>query len=318
MQPLKHLVQLSLDFFDAVIAPLRDLGLKGPTLPVVAPVVDAGAESPAPRSRKRRQAPNLGVLDSSFDHVAANREILIQGCRVSYEFKRSRRRTIGFQVGPMGLEVRAPRWVAQREVDEALLEKSLWILRKLQEARARRELQQRSRIDWRDGSSLPYLGEPLILVLDPRHGFDGVGAALQIDDSTLPGLPRATLHLGLPHGATPQQIADSVQAWLMRSARDHFSQRLSHFAEGLGVSWRRLSLSSASTRWGTAGADGSIRLNWRLIHFRPEVIDYVVVHELSHLKVMDHSPRFWRTVESMLPDYALLRAQLRDDALPQW
>ena len=58
-------------------------------------------------------------------------------------------------------------------------------------------------------------------------------------------------------------------------------------------------------------ADGSIRLNWRLVHLRLALIDYVVVHELSHLRVMDHSPRFWATVQSVLPDYAALRGDLR-------
>ena len=59
-----------------------------------------------------------------------------------------------------------------------------------------------------------------------------------------------------------------------------------------GVQWTSLRLSSAETRWGSAKADGSIRLNWRLLHYRPAVIDYVVAHELAHLRVMDHSPRF--------------------------
>jgi hypothetical protein len=109
-----------------------------------------------------------------------------------------------------------------------------------------------------------------------------------------------------------------VQAWLMRQARRLFIERLDHFAPQLGVRWAKLSLSSASTRWGSASADGSIRLNWRLIHLRLPVIDYVVVHELSHLRVMDHSPQFWETVRTVVPDYAVLRDQLRDGTVPPW
>jgi hypothetical protein len=129
--------------------------------------------------------------------------------------------------------------------------------------------------------------------------------------------PRA-LRVGLPKTATPEQIRDAVQAWLMRQAREHFLQRLDHFAPLLQVQWRKLSLSSAGTRWGSARTDGAIRLNWRLVHFRPAVIDYVVAHELSHLRVMDHSARFWDTVRSVVPDYAELRGQLKDDAIPKW
>jgi predicted metal-dependent hydrolase len=126
------------------------------------------------------------------------------------------------------------------------------------------------------------------------------------------------LQVALPHNATPEQIRDAVQAWLMRQARQLFLQRLEHFAPQLQVSWRKLSLSNAGTRWGSACMDGSIRLNWRLIHFRQAIIDYVVVHELSHLRVMDHSARFWDTVRSVVPDYAALRGQLKDELTPRW
>ena len=104
----------------------------------------------------------------------------------------------------------------------------------------------------------------------------------------------------------------------MRQARRIFTERLDHFAPRLQVQWRKLSLSSAGTRWGTARSDGSIRLHWRLVHFRVDVIDYVVAHELSHLRVMDHSPRFWDTVRSVLPDYQHLRGQLKDESIPTW
>jgi predicted metal-dependent hydrolase len=104
----------------------------------------------------------------------------------------------------------------------------------------------------------------------------------------------------------------------MRQARENFEQRLNQFAPALRVRWKRLILSNATTRWGSAHADGSIRLNWRLIHFRQQIVDYVVAHELSHLRVMDHSPRFWDTVREVVPDFAVLRGQLRDDAIPRW
>jgi predicted metal-dependent hydrolase len=122
----------------------------------------------------------------------------------------------------------------------------------------------------------------------------------------------------LAHSASAAQIRDAAQAWLMRHAKQLFEERLNHFAPALGVRWQRLSLSSAGTRWGSASADGSIRLNWRLIHFKLSVIDYVVVHELSHLRVMDHSPRFWDTVRNIVPDYAELRGQLKDEMVPKW
>ena len=134
---------------------------------------------------------------------------------------------------------------------------------------------------------------------------------LHTDAEALPGVPRLTLHLGLSHTASESQIRDSVQAWLMRQAKRIFTERLDHFAPRLGVQWKKLSLSSASTRWGTASADGSIRLNWRLVHFRLPVIDYVVAHELAHLREMNHSPAFWAVVADVLPDHVQRRQALR-------
>jgi hypothetical protein len=204
------------------------------------------------------------------------------------------------------------------EVDAAILAKSAWILKKLDEAHERQRRIESARIEWQDGATFPFLGEQVIVVLDPRHAFEEIGAVLHTDTETLPGVARMTLHVGLAHNAEPAQIRDAVQAWLMRQAKRLFTERLDHFAPQLGVRWRKLALSNADTRWGTAHSDGLIRLNWRLVHFRLPVIDYVVAHELSHLRVMDHSPRFWETVRTVVPDYAQLRGQLKDQAVPPW
>jgi predicted metal-dependent hydrolase len=74
---------------------------------------------------------------------------------------------------------------------------------------------------------------------------------------------------------------------------------------------RRLSLSSATTRWGSANANGSVRLHWRLIHHPLATIDYVVAHELAHLREMNHSERFWSVVRSVVPEYEAARRELR-------
>jgi hypothetical protein len=242
-----------------------------------------------------------------FQHPRATREVRLGHARVAYEFKRGQRRSIGFSVGVDGLAVRAPKWVTLSDVDVALQSKADWILRKLQESRERHARLATQVIEWRDGATVPFLGQPVTLQLDPEHRFGTAGAELA----------DMTLRLSLPHSANPDQIRDAVQAWLMRQAKALFVQRLDHFAPQLGVQWKKLALSNAGTRWGSAKADGSIRLNWRLIHMRMSVIDYVVAHELSHLRVMDHSPRFWDTVRSVVPDYAALRKQLKDEAAPR-
>jgi hypothetical protein len=248
----------------------------------------------------------------AFGHPCAQREVHLGGHLVAYELRRARRRSIGFTIGAEGLTVSAPRWVAQADVDGALREKAAWILRKLQQQRERAQRLQAARVDWRDGTAIPFLGETVIVVRDPR----ATGAMLDSGAAALPGVPRLTLHVGLPHDAAPAQLRELVQSWLQRQARRVFEERCAHFAPRLGVRVRRLSLSSAATRWGSASADGSVRLNWRLVHFALPVIDYVVAHELAHLREMNHSAAFWEVVRSVLPDYEHARGALRDPVLP--
>ena len=271
-------------------------------------------DDPPPAAPRVAPAPARPVprAPEGFQHPRAQREIVLGSHRVAYELRRGRRRSIGFVVGTEGLSVSAPRWVSVPDVETALRERQAWILRKLHEQHDRAQRLAAARVDWRDGTGIPFLGETVILVLDARV----TGAQLNTDAQALPGVPRLTLHLGLPHTAQPEQIRDTVQSWLQRQARRIFEERCALFAQRLGVRMRRLSLSSASTRWGSASVDGSIRLNWRLVHFGLPVIDYVVTHELAHLREMNHSPAFWDVVRSALPDFEQARGALRHEVLP--
>jgi predicted metal-dependent hydrolase len=299
--------QQQLSLFNEAASPAH--GDAPPRLPLhpTHPTREAAPAAPeAPRSEQVALAPEV------FRHPQAEREMRLGAHIVAYAFRRARRRSIGFTVSAEGLSVSAPRWVGIGDVEAALQEKAAWILRKLQEQRARSRKLEASRIDWRDGAGVPFLGETVILVLDPRVA----GAVLNAGGQALPGVPRMTLHVGLPHNADPQQIRDTVQSWLQRQARRVVEERCRHFAQALGVRVRKLSLSSAQTRWGSASADGSIRLHWRLVHFAMPVIDYVVAHELAHLREMNHSPAFWDVVRSVVPDYKRHRGVLKHDVLP--
>jgi predicted metal-dependent hydrolase len=285
-----------------------------------APAAPASWPSPGPSAAVQGQAvlqpattgPAPASAPPGFRHPRAQREIRFGEHQVHYELRRARRRSIGFVVGPEGLSVSVPRWVGLGEVESALREKERWILRKLHEQSERARRTQAARIEWRDGAQLPFLGETVILVLDPRSP----GAVLNSDADALPGVPRLTLHLGLPEHAGEPQVRELVQSWLQRQARRVFEERCALYAARLGVRVRRIGLSSATTRWGSASADGSIRLHWRLVHFALPVIDYVVTHELAHLREMNHSQAFWDVVRSVMPDYERALGTLRQQVLP--
>ena len=282
----------------------------------------------------------LAPVVQEFRHPEARRELLLelagQGGQgrvlVAFALERVRRRSIGFTVSAAGLAVRAPSRLPLDAVDDAVRRKAGWIVRKLHDTRTRAVRQAHTGIVWQDGAVLPYLGTVLRVRIDaaapaagvlqaPADGAPGVELRIRLP---VPRGPRAPDLQYTPH--TPVSTPDlhaaalrgAVHAWMLRQARAHFSARLDHFAPLLGVQWQRLALSNARTRWGSAKSDGSIRLNWRLLHCEPAVLDYVVAHELAHLRVMDHSPRFWATVATVVPDHALLRRRLRDAAVPHW
>ena len=216
-----------------------------------------------------------------------------------YRLRRARRRTIGFTIDEQGLAVAAPRWVSLREIEAAVQEKEGWIRRKLadwHEWRSRRRLPE---LRFADGGRLPYLGRSVVLRL--------AGASI----TQLVAAAEEELHLALPAQADEARVRDAVQSWLQSEARRVFAERIALILPRVEMPLTAWALSSARSRWGSCSADGRVRLNWRLVHFQVELIDYVIAHELAHLKEMNHSPRFWQAVAQILPGFEGARAEMR-------
>ena len=224
----------------------------------------------------------------------------------SYELQRATRRSVGIRIDDAGVHVSAPRWVSVGQVEQVLADKADWVLRQLRLREQRLQEQQRLRIEWSDGASLPYLGGSLLLRLGQpvRHPTlrDDAGELL----------------LPLAAGSAAQLLREHTEAWMREQARGLFSERARELAGRLGVELRSVGLSSARTRWGSASADGRIRLHWRLLHFAPDIIEYVIAHEVAHLREMNHGPRFWAAVGEVYPAWREARATLRKSVLPPW
>ena len=108
-------------------------------------------------------------------------------------------------------------------------------------------------------------------------------------------------------------LTDAQLRDLKRRASIAFPERTAHFAPLVGVTYGRITIRSQKTRWGSCSSKGNLNFNCLLLLAPPEVLDYVVVHELCHRKFMNHSPRFWAEVERVLPDYRIHRKWLRDN-----
>lgn len=110
---------------------------------------------------------------------------------------------------------------------------------------------------------------------------------------------------------TPSQ--KRLEAIYRKAAREYFPKRVSHYAHMLGVTYGKISIRDQKTRWGSCSGEGNLSFNWRLILAPPDVLDYVVIHELCHRKEMNHSKEFWALVESLMPEYKERRKWLREN-----
>lgn len=213
---------------------------------------------------------------------------------VGYRFRRARRRSIGIVIDDDGLRVAAPGHTPIAEVEAFLREKAQWVLQKLDEWRSRPKP---PIVNWAHGSTLALLGVPVRIELLP--GKRGLS------------LENGRLGIGLKPRAEPAALRKRAIAWIKEHARSTLAERLRVYAAKLGVPMPALALSSARTQWGLCREDGRVRLNWRLIHLPMHLIDYVVAHELAHLREMNHSARFWAVVGSLYPGYREARSELR-------
>jgi hypothetical protein len=208
---------------------------------------------------------------------------------------RSKRKTLLLIVETDGtLTVRAPLRMREADIWRFVEEKADWI--KGKQARLRKDAP--APRQYVDGERFLYLGKevPLRLVPDQRP-------VLVLDRS-----------FKLTKSVQPQ--AESVfEAWYKQQARAIVTERVKFFAREYGFKIGKVRVSSARTRWGSCSQKGTLSFTWRLVMAPLEVIDYVVVHELCHLKELNHSKAYWAQVETILPDYKVRRKWLRNNSV---
>ena len=110
-----------------------------------------------------------------------------------------------------------------------------------------------------------------------------------------------------------QPLSEAEQRLYRDKAREIFEQKVSYYAQMMGVSYGRIAIRDQKTRWGSCSGEGNLNFNWRLIFAPAGVLDYVVVHELAHRKEMNHSPRFCRVVEDTMPEYRKYQKWLKEN-----
>src|SRR4051812_25237326 len=207
-----------------------------------------------------------------------------------YPIRRSgRARRARINVSADGVEVVVPRRMALRHVTPFVEEKRPWIERTL---RRMREAEEAAAVRLCDGGSVPYLGRALDLRVRAEPGRVRSHVAMKGDTLTV------------SVGATGVvAVRQALESWFRRRARIEVAPRLDAACARAGVRYTRLSIRAQRTRWASCSSKGAMSFNWRLLLAPPEILDYVVEHEVAHLSVLDHSPRFWRLLGSRAPAY---------------
>ncbi len=209
----------------------------------------------------------------------------------AYTLTRSARKTISIIVHSNGqVEVRAPLRLPERAIRAFVESKQSWITSK----QAQLARQMHTPKQFVPGERFLFLGQPYPLeVSDVQRPALRLGSAFLLAQAAL---PRA------------RQV---FERWYRARAADVLAQRVKIYAAQFGLRVQSIRISSARTRWGSCSSKGTLSFTWRLVMAPLDVIDYVVIHELAHLQVHNHSPAFWSQVEAMLPDYRAHRDWLK-------
>lgn len=233
--------------------------------------------------------PPLDALPDSLD-----------GVRITVE-RTNRKKTVSIQVGLDRVRIIAPKRLPDRQIRRILEKREGWIREQL--------LFQQSRPGPREYVS----GEPFTYL--------GKTYSLRVLGGFPPGvkLKNGTLAVSVPRppaaGEGNRGVREQLKKWYWNCAERYLREKTRARSRALGVTPNSVSLKDYRSRWGSCGILGDIRYNWRIIIAPPRIVDYVVVHEVCHLRRLDHSPEFWQCVESQFPDYRACRDWLKANAI---
>jgi len=213
---------------------------------------------------------------------------------ITYKLIRSNRKTIAIHITKDAqVEVRAPFGAKQKEIDKFISLKRDWIQKHL--VRINQVQEERLKFELNYGDHLRLMGRkiPILARAGNKVGFDGQC-------------------FYLPPKFLTDEIKGAIIGLYKQIAKQVLTDRTFAYAREMGLLPRAVKVNSAKTRWGSCSSKGSINYSWRLIMADEEVINYVIVHELAHLKELNHSPKFWAVVASILPDYKMWQKRLKE------
>ena len=207
--------------------------------------------------------------------------------RIDYDLIRSRRKTVAIHIRDCHVIVRAPLRYPVREINRFVESKNAWIKKHLSVQQERASQARDFKLDY--GSDILYLGHTYKIASE--EGVQGT--------------------FYCPSGLNEEQIKKKLILFYKERAGEIIPELIASFAPRLFVKPANVRIGSAKRSWGSCTSSGRLTFSWRIMMASPEAIEYLVVHELAHLKQLNHSEKFWDVVASVLPDWKERRKELR-------
>jgi len=213
------------------------------------------------------------------------RRVELLGQSVEYELRRSDDATEPrIDVDIHGVTVVVPQ-LDEAHPEKLLKENAVWVVEKKEKYETYREqIPERTH---EEGAVFPYLGSEREVVVERRPSS---------------GVAEDTIRLA-KHHVSDTSVKRALETLYRRKAREMFEERAEYFAEEMGVEYEKIEVRNQRTKWGSCSTTGTLGLNWRLMMAPPDIVDYVVVHELAHLRESNHTEAFWSLVSENDPDY---------------
>lgn len=212
---------------------------------------------------------------------------------MEYKIVRSKRKTIALQINSnMEVVVKAPFGVSDFYIDELVQKRKKWIIEKVGVVGRRKERMIFKKYE--EGEEFLFLGKRYKMEIDDKQKEKVYLEKTLKVKNTL-------------------KVKDLVIKWYKKEALDYFADRVCEMARDFGYKYNKVLISNAKKRWGTCNFRNDIRINWRLIMAPSEVIDYVILHELVHTKIKNHSKKFWMAVKLAMPEYKHQEKWIKDN-----
>lgn len=254
----------------------------------------------AKKAPPKRQCRPADTSRKPAQSESQKRTLVFADFTLEYTLVRSRRKTIGMEMKDGAFTVRSPLRTPLKEIEKVLLSKASWIAKALEHSNFQNQDRCRRKEKVLSGGRIPYFGSEIFFRCDPS--------------AKTTRLSGGELIVALAEDATEEAILGKIRDWYKKEARRVLPAMVAEKASEVPLVGRCLTdvrISSAKTRWGSCTSKGSISLNWKLLMYAPETADYVISHELAHLKEMNHSPAFWAVVESYCPKWKEAEAALK-------